>query len=99
VEISYRHGNIAPGCRVFELGCGRSRWLPFLAVERQCDVSGLDYESYASELARANLSGAGAAGRIICGDAFDLKANHELLGQFDLIYSMGLLEHFGDVTD
>ena len=99
LEIFDRHGNITPGCRVLELGCGRSRWLPFLAVNRRCDVTGLDNEAYASELARANLSGAGAVGRIICGDAFDLESNRELVGQFDLIYSMGLLEHFDDVAD
>ncbi|HZI92710.1 MAG TPA: class I SAM-dependent methyltransferase [Patescibacteria group bacterium] len=99
LEIFDRHGNLGPGCRVLELGCGRSRWLPFLAVHRQCDVSGLDNETFASELARANLAGAGASGRIVCGDAFDLESNRELLGRFDLIYSMGLLEHFGDVVD
>lgn len=99
LEIFDRHGNLTPGCSVLELGCGRSRWLPFLAVRRRCDVSGLDNEAYASELARANLSGVGAAGRIICGDAFDPEAQPDLVGRFDLIYSMGLLEHFGDVVD
>jgi len=99
LEIFDVHGNLAPGCRVLELGCGRSRWLPFLAVRRRCDVSGLDTEAFAAELARANLSGAGAAGRIICGDAFDPERHSDLVGRFDLIYSMGLLEHFDDVVD
>lgn len=99
LEIFDHHGNLTPGCRVLELGCGRSRWLPFLAVHRGCDVYGLDNEAFASELARANLSGAGARGRILCGDAFDLAGHHELVGRFDLIYSMGLLEHFDDVVD
>jgi len=98
LEIFDRHGNLTPGCRVLELGCGRSRWLPYLALHRRCDVSGLDNEAFASELARANLSGAGAAGRIVCGDAFDPEGHRDLVGQFDLIYSMGLLEHFGPVV-
>jgi len=99
LELFDRHGNLAPGRRVLELGCGRSRWLPYLAIHRQCDVSGLDNEAFAAELARANLSGAGAQGRIVCGDAFDLERQKDLAGQFDLVYSMGLLEHFGDVVD
>ena len=99
LEIFDRHGNLAPGCRVLELGCGRSRWLPYFAVHRRCDVSGLDNEAFASELARANLSGSGAAGRIICGDAFDLEGHRDLVGRFDLVYSMGLLEHFDDVIE
>lgn len=99
LEVFDRHGDIARARRVLELGCGRSQWLPFFALNRRCDVFGLDNEPYASELARANLAGAGAAGRIICGDAFDLQGQSDLVGQFDLVYSMGLLEHFGDVVD
>jgi len=99
LSIFDRHGSLAPGCRVLELGCGRSRWLPFLAQHRGCDVSGLDTEAFACELARANLAGAGAAGRILCGDAFDLERHRDLVGRFDLIYSMGLLEHFSDATE
>ena len=99
LEIFDRHGKLAPGCRVLEVGCGRSRWLPYLALHRRGDVSGLDNEAFASELARANLSGAGASGHIICGDAFDLEGRRDLVGRFDLVYSMGLLEHFGDVVD
>jgi len=99
LEIFDRHGNLAPGCRVLELGCGRSRWLPFLALQRQCEVSGLDNEPFAADLARANLMGAGASGRIVCGDAFDLSGRPDMRGAFDLVYSMGLLEHFDDVVD
>jgi 2-polyprenyl-6-hydroxyphenyl methylase/3-demethylubiquinone-9 3-methyltransferase len=99
LEIFDRHGKLAPGCHVLELGCGRSRWLPFFALQRRCEVSGLDNEAFAAELARANLSGTGATGRILCGDAFDLERYRDLVGRFDLIYSMGLLEHFDDVID
>jgi len=99
MEVFDKHGGLAPGRRVLELGCGRSRWLPFLALHRGCDVSGLDNEPFAAELARVNLSGAGASGRIHCGDAFDPEGKRGLVGTFDLIYSMGLLEHFDDVVD
>jgi 2-polyprenyl-6-hydroxyphenyl methylase/3-demethylubiquinone-9 3-methyltransferase len=80
---------------VLELGCGGSRWLPHLAV-RGCDVAGIDMEPSAAALAEANLKGAGLSGRIICGDAFD--PDEQLIGQFDLVYSNGLVEHFNDVV-
>jgi 2-polyprenyl-6-hydroxyphenyl methylase/3-demethylubiquinone-9 3-methyltransferase len=88
--------DIGVGSRVLELGCGGSRWLPYLAVKRGCSVVGIDVEPYAADLARTNLEGAGAKGEILCRDAFALHDNMDLLGRFDVVYSMGLLEHFDD---
>ncbi|HYE90110.1 MAG TPA: class I SAM-dependent methyltransferase [Terriglobales bacterium] len=88
----------APGGEALELGCGASRWLPYLALRKQCRVTGVDYEPSAVELTEANMRGAGAAGTILCRDAFDLKANDDLVGRFDLVYSLGLLEHFDDLA-
>src|SRR4029077_8297122 len=51
---------------------------------------------HAADRPRANLAGAGAAGDIHCGDAFALWRRDGLRGGFDLVYSMGLLEHFAD---
>jgi 2-polyprenyl-6-hydroxyphenyl methylase/3-demethylubiquinone-9 3-methyltransferase len=99
LDLFDRHANLAPGSRVLEIGCGRSRWLPFLASRRSCVVFGLDIEPHASDLARANLAGAGATGRILCRDAFRLMDNRDLLGRFDLVYSMGVLEHFDDAAE
>jgi SAM-dependent methyltransferase len=83
--------------RVLELGCGASRWLPYLARQHGCRIAGLDYEPAAAELARANLRGAGVDGEVLCRDAFATRANEDLAGRFDLVYSMGLLEHFADL--
>jgi SAM-dependent methyltransferase len=96
VTLFDRYGRLAPGVQVLEAGCGRSPWLPFLALHRQCDVVGLDIEAHACALAQANLAGAGAQGRILCRDAFLTEDNLDLREQFDLVYSMGLVEHFGD---
>lgn len=86
------------GSRVLEAGCGRSRWLPFLAARLGCRVAGIDIEPHAAELARANLEGAGVGGEIVCGDAFTLHRRGELRGAFDVVYSLGVLEHFPDVV-
>jgi 2-polyprenyl-3-methyl-5-hydroxy-6-metoxy-1,4-benzoquinol methylase len=91
-----RHGELGRGRRVLEIGCGRSRWLPCLAMSFGCRMTGIDIDAYAAELARANLAGAGVSGEILCRDAFDAKANEDLHGRYDLVYSMGLLEHFTD---
>jgi 2-polyprenyl-6-hydroxyphenyl methylase/3-demethylubiquinone-9 3-methyltransferase len=83
---------------VLELGCGASRWMPYLAVRHGCRVTGLDYEPGAAELARANLRGAGVEGQVLCRDAFASRGNEDLTDRFDLVYSWGLLEHFADVV-
>jgi 2-polyprenyl-6-hydroxyphenyl methylase/3-demethylubiquinone-9 3-methyltransferase len=95
-DVFRTHGGVERGSSVLEIGCGRSPWLPFLAREAGCQVTGLDIEPEAAELARANLTGAGATGRVICADAFDAAANDELQGRFDLVYSFGVMEHFAD---
>ena len=92
------HGRVAAGSRVLEIGCGRSPWLPLLARRTRATVFGIDIDPFAAELARANLEGAGASGEILCRDAFDGEQNRDLVGQFDLVYSMGVLEHFSDAA-
>ena len=93
------HGGLTTSSRVLEIGCGRSAWLPYLARTFGCQVTGIDIEEYAADLAAANLAGAGTRGQILCRDAFDLEPRDPLRGRFDLVYSMGVMEHFDDVVD
>jgi SAM-dependent methyltransferase len=92
-----RFGGLWHGARVLEIGCGRSRWLPFLGRERGAEVFGIDIEPYAVRLAEANLAGCGVRGKVFHRDAFEVERNADLLGRFDLVYSMGVMEHFDDV--
>jgi 2-polyprenyl-6-hydroxyphenyl methylase/3-demethylubiquinone-9 3-methyltransferase len=94
-----RHGNLSRESHLLEIGCGRSIWLPHLAREFGCRIAGLDTEPLAAELAEANLAGAGVQGEIFCRDAFDLGGNRDLMGKFDLVYSMGVMEHFDDAAE
>lgn len=87
------------GSHILEIGCGQSQWLPFLARQFDCVITGIDIEPFACELALANLTGAGESGVILCRDAFDSVANRDLFGQFDLVYSMGVMEHFDDASN
>ena len=91
-----RYGNLTVGSRVLEVGCGRSVWLPYLETEMGCSVAGVDLEPFALELASANLAGAGAKGDFFCRDAFDVTENGDLVERFDLVYSMGVIEHYDD---
>src|SRR5438105_3571662 len=95
-ELFRRFADLGPGRRALEIGCGSSPWLPFLTQQTGCAVGGIEIEPYAAELARANLAGAKSQGEVFCRDGFDAEANADLLGQFDLVYSLGVMEHFPD---
>jgi 2-polyprenyl-6-hydroxyphenyl methylase/3-demethylubiquinone-9 3-methyltransferase len=99
MRLFSEHGGFThPRPQVLEIGCGRSPWLPYLAQTAGCRPVGLDLEPYAAQLARANLAGAGVKGDIYCRDAFDLQSNEDLWGRFDLVYSLGVMEHLSDVS-
>jgi SAM-dependent methyltransferase len=77
---------------VLEVGCGNSVWLPYLAKKRNLRVFGLDYSEEGCELARNLLAVEGVAGTVFCGDLF--SPDIEGIGQFDFVYSIGVVEHF-----
>lgn len=98
-ELFQQHGGLTDRSQVLEIGCGRSPWLPYLAQSVGCRPVGIDLEPYAARLARANLAGSGVEGEVYCRDAFDVHANEALWGRFDLVYSIGVLEHLPAVSE
>lgn len=82
---------------ILEVGCGNSRWLPYLAKNRPLKVFGMEYSEEGCELARRMLAENNVEGTIFCRDLF--KAQPEDLGQYDFVYSLGLAEHFADLKD
>ena len=80
--------------RLLEVGCARSRWLPYFAAEHGYEVTGLDYSTMGCEQARQILAAAGVEGRIVEGDLF--SPPEDLLEAFDVVISFGLVEHFDD---
>jgi len=83
--------------KLIEIGCGGSRYLPYLANEFNFEVSGIDYSERGCALAEKNLALAGVKGSIYYGDLF--SPPQELIGAFDVAVSFGVVEHFSDTTN
>jgi 2-polyprenyl-6-hydroxyphenyl methylase/3-demethylubiquinone-9 3-methyltransferase len=60
-------------------------------------IAGIDYIEEACALARRRLEVAGVRGDVYCGDVFTLDPNS--IGTFDLVYSLGVVEHFTDTAE
>jgi len=83
---------LVAGSELLEVGCGRSRWLPYFAQRFGVSVSGIDYSPVGCRQAEAILAKAGVKGAISCADIFDPPT--DLLDRFDVVISFGVVEHF-----
>lgn len=81
---------------ILEIGCGNSSALPFAAKTANAKVTGIDYSEDGCQLARQRLEMESLTGTIICDDVFHV--DHETVGQYDLVYSLGVVEHYSDLT-
>jgi len=79
---------------ILEIGCGNSTWLPYLAKKTNAIVSGIDYSEAGCQLARQRLKDESIERKIFCEDIF--SANPKLIGQYDFVYSLGVVEHFSN---
>jgi 2-polyprenyl-3-methyl-5-hydroxy-6-metoxy-1,4-benzoquinol methylase len=84
------------GQRLLEVGCARSRWLPYFAQNFGFEVAGLDYSESGCEQAKAIADRAGIACQIVKGDMFEPPPG--LVRSFDVVVSFGLVEHFRDTA-
>jgi cyclopropane fatty-acyl-phospholipid synthase-like methyltransferase len=80
--------------KLLEIGCARSAWLPYFAKEFGFKVYGVDYSELGCEQALQILSNEGMEGEIVCSDFF--SPPESMIGQFDVVVSFGVLEHFQD---
>ncbi len=76
--------------RFLEVGCGTGRWLAYFHHHFGYSVTGCDYSETSCTTARQTLESAGIPGTIVRGDLFALT------GEYDVVYSSGLIEHFTD---
>jgi SAM-dependent methyltransferase len=83
---------VVQGTRVLELGCAPARWLVWYAERFGALSVGLESSSMGASISRRNLVAAGVPGEIHEGDL--LTAD---LGTFELVLSLGVIEHFTDV--
>lgn len=79
--------------RVLEAGCGRGSMAAFFA-DSGFDTFLLDFSTSALETARRNFDHDDLRGAYICGDALDFPFDSSC---FDVVVSIGLLEHFSDI--
>ena len=82
--------------RTVEIGSGNSVWLPLLAKRFGARVTGLDYADAGVRSCEAILERDGVTGDVVRADMFDPP--RDLVGAFDLAYSIGVVEHFEDTT-
>jgi 2-polyprenyl-3-methyl-5-hydroxy-6-metoxy-1,4-benzoquinol methylase len=82
------------GKELLEVGCGGSQYLPYFAKEFGLRVTGIDYSQPGCTAATKLLAAEGMPGNVVCGDFFDPPP--DLVGKFDVVVSMGVVEHFVD---
>lgn len=82
--------------RVLEVGCARSAWLPYFALEFGSEIAGLDYSPLGCRQSEETLRRAGVTGEIACADLFDPPAH--MRGAFDVVVTFGVVEHFDDTA-
>lgn len=84
------------GCRgeALEVGCVPGKWLAFMARELGLKPSGIDFSKSGIECTLRNLEMLGIEhGGIVCGDFLKLPPDP----RFDVVLSLGFIEHFTDV--
>lgn len=89
-DIFERH---APGLKMLECGCGSGKISQYMAKHGyQCTL--LDYSEQAIQLAKFSFSSLSLDGTFFVGDMSQLCFRD---GQFDIVFSGGVLEFFPDV--
>lgn len=82
---------------ILEIGCGDSTWLGYLSKKYSLNAFGIDYSEEGCNLARQRLAAEKVNGKIICCNMFEKYESLET--QFDLVYSLGVVEHFNNTPD
>jgi SAM-dependent methyltransferase len=82
--------------RVLEIGCAPGKLLAFVAAVLRADASGLDYSKRGMEYANQLFQALSIQGDLRCEDLFKTTFQE---GAFDVVYSVGVIEHFDDPRD
>jgi SAM-dependent methyltransferase len=81
---------------VLEIGCAPGKWLAFLAEEFGLEPSGIEFSPVGGAATLRNLELLGVkVGAIRSCDFFEVVPDR----QFDLVLSLGFIEHFTDVDE
>lgn len=86
----------ASSMRLLEVGCAKSAWLPYFAREFGFSVCGIDYSPNGCQMARRILQANAVEAEIVCADIY--SPPEDMLGEFDVVVSFGVVEHFDDTA-
>ncbi len=81
-----------PPLKILEAGCGMGRWVIPLSQENY-DVTGIEIEEEALNVIKENYSAKNLT--LVHGDIFEMNLQNN---SFDVVLSLGVLEHFEDQT-
>lgn len=81
------------GARVLEIGCAPGKHLAYIAKFRDAKVTGLDYSEPGIAFCRELFSRLGVQGEFRCENLLSTTLPAE---SFDVVYSLGVVEHFDD---
>lgn len=91
-ELFQQHLPLTEGCQILEAGAGDSIWMSYFLEKSGYVPYGLDYSRIGCEKTAGKWSGGGSC-RIVCGDLFSPPFRG---ASFDIVYSIGVIEHFED---
>jgi SAM-dependent methyltransferase len=94
LDVFDTYASAEEGGVALEIGGSPGRYLAYLHRRFDCGCALLDISSYGCSLARKNFELLGIPGRVYEGDLLDPELD---IGTFDLVYSLGLIEHFSDL--
>ncbi len=78
---------------VLEVGCAPGKHLTWASKRLGAQVSGIDYSDQGLQGAKRLFEALGVVGDLRCDDLFKTSFERH---SFDLVYSMGVIEHFDD---
>lgn len=90
VDFYLRH--IPERAKVLEIGCAGSQLMPYIARHRQAEMWGIDYSPTGIKLSQEGFQAEEVVGNFVLGDA--LESNNLPKAYFDVVYSLGVIEHF-----
>jgi len=92
-DVFDQHVPLTSGNNVLEIGGSSGRYLVYLQRRSGCTVHVLESSPVGCEAARRNFELLGVSGEVTYGDMFD---DAIVLPPMDVVYSLGLIEHFDD---
>jgi 2-polyprenyl-3-methyl-5-hydroxy-6-metoxy-1,4-benzoquinol methylase len=84
---------IKPGMKVIEIGFAPGKQLAYIKKKYGAEVTGIDKSKNGINLAKKLFNSLKIEGNIICGDILHNTIKNE---KYDLVYSVGVIEHFDD---